>query len=74
MTLLERDECGTDEGDLAYPATPSIFTEACNNETYMEVGGSASPMAGGGCLLRARSVFGRKAPVLVPLCPSAKGL
>ncbi|XP_025052212.1 R3H domain-containing protein 4 isoform X3 [Alligator sinensis] len=37
MTLLERDECGTDEGDLAYPAAPSIFTEACNNETYMEI-------------------------------------
>ena len=38
MTLLERDECGSDEGELAHSATPSIFTEACNNETYVEVG------------------------------------
>lgn len=37
MTLLERDECATEEGELAHPAAPSIFTEACNNETYMEV-------------------------------------
>ncbi|NXW11436.1 R3HD4 protein, partial [Fregetta grallaria] len=37
MTLLERDECGSDEGELAHSATPSIFTEACNNETYVEV-------------------------------------
>ncbi|XP_075758743.1 R3H domain-containing protein 4 isoform X2 [Pelodiscus sinensis] len=37
MTLLERDECGNDEGELAHPAAPSIFTEACNNETYMEI-------------------------------------
>ncbi|XP_076215634.1 R3H domain-containing protein 4 isoform X3 [Aptenodytes patagonicus] len=36
MTLLERDECGSDEGELAHSATPSIFTEACNNETYVE--------------------------------------
>uniref|UniRef100_K7F9D9 R3H domain containing 4 n=1 Tax=Pelodiscus sinensis TaxID=13735 RepID=K7F9D9_PELSI len=28
MTLLERDECGNDEGELAHPAAPSIFTEA----------------------------------------------
>ncbi|XP_074421403.1 R3H domain-containing protein 4 isoform X2 [Larus michahellis] len=37
MTLLERDECGSDEGELAHSATPSIFTEACNNETYVEI-------------------------------------
>ncbi|XP_066492651.1 R3H domain-containing protein 4 [Tiliqua scincoides] len=37
MTLLERDECATEEGELAHPAAPSIFTEACNNETYMEI-------------------------------------
>ncbi|KGL89189.1 R3H domain-containing protein 4, partial [Charadrius vociferus] len=37
MTLLERDECGSDEGELAHSATPSIFTEACNNETYGEI-------------------------------------
>lgn len=41
MTLLERDECGSDEGELAHSATPSIFTEACNNETYVEVGVAA---------------------------------
>ncbi|KFP84244.1 R3H domain-containing protein 4, partial [Acanthisitta chloris] len=37
MTLLERDECGSDEGELSHPATPSIFTEACSNETYVEI-------------------------------------
>ncbi|XP_067168890.1 R3H domain-containing protein 4 [Apteryx mantelli] len=37
MTLLERDECGNDEGELAHSATPSIFSEACNNETYVEI-------------------------------------
>ncbi|NWQ82203.1 R3HD4 protein, partial [Columbina picui] len=37
MTLLERDECGSEEGELAHAATPSIFTEACNNETYVEI-------------------------------------
>ncbi|POI27195.1 hypothetical protein CIB84_009056 [Bambusicola thoracicus] len=37
MTLLERDECGSNEAELAHSATPSIFTEACNNETYVEV-------------------------------------
>ncbi|KFP09863.1 R3H domain-containing protein 4, partial [Egretta garzetta] len=37
MTLLERDECVSDEGELAHSATPSIFTEACNNETYVEI-------------------------------------
>ncbi|NXG63407.1 R3HD4 protein, partial [Hemiprocne comata] len=37
MTLLERDECGSDEGELTHSAPPSIFTEACNNETYVEI-------------------------------------
>ncbi|KAK2542269.1 hypothetical protein Q9233_000361 [Columba guinea] len=37
MTLLERDECGSEEGELAHAAAPSIFTEACNNETYVEI-------------------------------------
>ncbi|NXI59487.1 R3HD4 protein, partial [Chloroceryle aenea] len=37
MTLLERDECGSDDGEPAHSATPSIFTEACNNETYVEI-------------------------------------
>uniref|UniRef100_A0A8C0G6H9 R3H domain containing 4 n=1 Tax=Chelonoidis abingdonii TaxID=106734 RepID=A0A8C0G6H9_CHEAB len=37
MTLLERDECGNDDGELTHSAAPSIFTEACNNETYMEI-------------------------------------
>lgn len=41
MTLLERDECGSEEGELAHAAAPSIFTEACNNETYVEVSGAA---------------------------------
>ncbi|XP_021234147.1 R3H domain-containing protein 4 [Numida meleagris] len=38
MTLLERDECGnSSEAELAHSATPSIFTEACSNETYVEI-------------------------------------
>ncbi|NXY92723.1 R3HD4 protein, partial [Alcedo cyanopectus] len=37
MTLLERDDCGSDDSELAPSATPSIFTEACNNETYVEI-------------------------------------
>nr|XP_030112518.3 R3H domain-containing protein 4 isoform X1 [Taeniopygia guttata] len=37
MTLLEQDDCGSDEGELSHSATPSIFTEACNNETYVEI-------------------------------------
>ncbi|PKU32982.1 r3h domain-containing protein 4 [Limosa lapponica baueri] len=46
MTLLERDECGSDEGELTHSATPSIFTEACNNETYVEVGAAAGARGG----------------------------
>ncbi|XP_029469316.1 R3H domain-containing protein 4 isoform X2 [Rhinatrema bivittatum] len=37
MTLLERDECLTDEGELTNHASPSIFTQACNNTTYMQI-------------------------------------
>ncbi|XP_015741847.1 R3H domain-containing protein 4 isoform X2 [Coturnix japonica] len=37
MTLLERDECGSSEAEPSHSATPSIFTEACNNETYVEI-------------------------------------
>ncbi|ETE68975.1 hypothetical protein L345_05225 [Ophiophagus hannah] len=37
MTLLERDDCASEDGDLAHPASPSIFTEACSNETYMKI-------------------------------------
>ncbi|XP_025772082.1 R3H domain-containing protein 4 [Puma concolor] len=39
LTLLETDggTAGLDDGDLAPPAAPGIFAEACNNETYMEV-------------------------------------
>ncbi|KAL2294936.1 hypothetical protein Nmel_018080 [Mimus melanotis] len=37
MTLLEQDDCGSDEGELTHSAPPSIFTEACNNETYVEI-------------------------------------
>ncbi|KGL78757.1 R3H domain-containing protein 4, partial [Tinamus guttatus] len=43
MTLLERDECGNDEGELDHSAAPSIFSEACNNETYVEVGQGRLP-------------------------------
>ncbi|XP_007524855.1 R3H domain-containing protein 4 isoform X1 [Erinaceus europaeus] len=37
LTLLEADggACA-DEGDLAAPAAPRIFAEACNNESYVE--------------------------------------
>ncbi|XP_067415114.1 R3H domain-containing protein 4 isoform X4 [Emydura macquarii macquarii] len=37
LTLLERDECGNEDGELAHPAAPSTFAEACNNEMYMEI-------------------------------------
>ncbi|XP_036598080.1 R3H domain-containing protein 4 isoform X2 [Trichosurus vulpecula] len=37
MTLMERVECSPDDGDLALPATPSIFAKACSNETYIEI-------------------------------------
>lgn len=40
LTLLETDggTAGLDDGDLAPPAAPGIFAEACSNETYVEVG------------------------------------
>lgn len=40
LTLLETDggTLGPEDGDLAPPAAPGIFAEACNNETYVEVG------------------------------------
>lgn len=39
LTLLETDggPAGLDDGDLAPPAAPGIFAEACSNETYVEV-------------------------------------
>ncbi|KAM8960100.1 R3H domain-containing protein 4 [Pelodytes ibericus] len=37
MTLLEREECASDESDTFTSAQPSIFAEACNNETYVEI-------------------------------------
>ncbi|XP_057263431.1 R3H domain-containing protein 4 isoform X2 [Pezoporus wallicus] len=37
MTLLEQDGCGSEEGEPIHSAAPSIFTEACNNETYVEI-------------------------------------
>uniref|UniRef100_A0A8C9LYP3 R3H domain containing 4 n=1 Tax=Piliocolobus tephrosceles TaxID=591936 RepID=A0A8C9LYP3_9PRIM len=39
LTLLETDggPPGLDDGDLAPPASPGIFAEACSNATYMEV-------------------------------------
>ncbi|XP_069818494.1 R3H domain-containing protein 4 isoform X2 [Dendropsophus ebraccatus] len=36
-SLLERDECVTDEVDSCICASPSIFAEACNNEVYIEI-------------------------------------
>lgn len=37
--LLERDECSKDELEVcSNPAIPSIFTEACTNGNYIEVG------------------------------------
>lgn len=40
LTLLETDggTPGLEDGDLAPPAAPGIFAEACSNETYVEVG------------------------------------
>nr|XP_023397539.1 R3H domain-containing protein 4 isoform X3 [Loxodonta africana] len=39
LTLLESDggTPGLEDGDLAPPAAPGIFAEACNNATYVEV-------------------------------------
>uniref|UniRef100_A0A9L0SML3 R3H domain containing 4 n=2 Tax=Equus caballus TaxID=9796 RepID=A0A9L0SML3_HORSE len=39
LTLLETNggTPGPEDGDLAPPAAPGIFAEACNNETYVEV-------------------------------------
>ncbi|XP_015982162.1 R3H domain-containing protein 4 isoform X2 [Rousettus aegyptiacus] len=39
LTLLQTDggTPGLEDGDLAPPAAPGIFAEACNNETYVEV-------------------------------------
>lgn len=37
--LLERDECSKDDLEVcSNPALPSIFTEACTNGSYVEVG------------------------------------
>lgn len=37
--LLERDECSKDDLEVcSNPAIPSIFTEACTNGSYVEVG------------------------------------
>lgn len=37
--LLEKDECSKDEAEVCSdPALPSIFTEACTNGNYVEVG------------------------------------
>lgn len=42
LTLLETDggTSGLEDGDLTPPAAPGVFAEACNNETYVEVGPS----------------------------------
>ena len=45
LTLLETEggTPGLEDGDLAPPAAPGIFAEACSNETYIEVGRHVSP-------------------------------
>ncbi|KAE8631815.1 hypothetical protein XENTR_v10001312 [Xenopus tropicalis] len=37
MTLLEREEYTSEEVENCSCASPSIFSEACNNETYVEI-------------------------------------
>ncbi|XP_077187781.1 R3H domain-containing protein 4 isoform X2 [Paroedura picta] len=37
MTLLEQDDYGSEDGEPAPSAAPSIFSEACNNESYMRI-------------------------------------
>ncbi|XP_054837754.1 R3H domain-containing protein 4 isoform X1 [Eublepharis macularius] len=37
MTLLEHDDYVPEDGELDHSAAPSIFSEACNNESYMEI-------------------------------------
>ncbi|XP_032992685.1 R3H domain-containing protein 4 [Lacerta agilis] len=37
MTLLEQDERTGEDGEITHPASPSIFTEACSNETYVKI-------------------------------------
>ncbi|TRY97486.1 hypothetical protein DNTS_008217, partial [Danionella cerebrum] len=34
--LLERDDCSKEDSDVHETASPSIFTEACTNENYVE--------------------------------------
>ncbi|KAI4904214.1 hypothetical protein NFI96_009328 [Prochilodus magdalenae] len=34
--LLERDECSKDEAEACETASPTVFTEACTNENYVE--------------------------------------
>ncbi|XP_026313093.1 R3H domain-containing protein 4 isoform X4 [Piliocolobus tephrosceles] len=45
LTLLETDggPPGLDDGDLAPPASPGIFAEACSNATYMEIRPESPP-------------------------------
>lgn len=45
LTLLETEggTPGPEDGDLAPPAAPGIFAEACSNETYVEVGPHVLP-------------------------------
>ncbi|XP_048353989.1 R3H domain-containing protein 4 [Sphaerodactylus townsendi] len=37
MSLLEQDDYAPEEGEMAHSAAPSIFSEACNNESYMVI-------------------------------------
>lgn len=67
LTLLETDggTPGLEDGDMAPPAAPGIFAEACNNETYVKVGPlpAVSPP-----LLQSLFLFGLPSPgALTPL-------
>ncbi|GCC30417.1 R3H domain-containing protein 4 isoform X1 [Chiloscyllium punctatum] len=37
MNLVDKDDCTKDEGDQTDPASPTIFTEVCSNDDYIEV-------------------------------------
>ncbi|KAK2495702.1 hypothetical protein MC885_008691 [Smutsia gigantea] len=51
LTLLETDggTPGLDDGDLAPPAAPGIFAEACSNESYVEDEGRSKARRRGPC-------------------------
>lgn len=69
LTLLETDggTSGLEDGDLAPPAAPGIFAEACNNETYIEVGPSTPSHTLCSSIFFCSSPHHLALPVLVPL-------